>query len=368
MEADDNWGRGYQARPRRSAVPHPLATLLRERIERDGPMTFEAWMETCLYHPEHGYYVQGERTGTGDDRDFVTSPTLHEFFGHAIAVDLASNYDDLGCPAAYDVVEFGGGEGDLARDAIQWIDTHRPDLAKALTWTHIEASPAHRGEQQYGTDMRVRWATDMPRIETGAVVSNEFADALPFHWLHYDGSTWQEVCVGHDGSNFVEALRPAPRQALDNAPELPGAEAGDRTVAMPRVRDWVETCAKRVQRGLFFMVDYGGHGRHLWPSETGTVRSYRFHEESDDVLTAPGEVDLTASIDFDLVTGWGVQAGWRFMQLESQEAFLVRNGILEALNQVDRNSVEGASSYLRLRQIMLPTGLGATFKVLRLQK
>ena len=46
----------------------------------------------------------------------------------------------------------------------------------------------------------------------------------------------------------------------------------------------------------------------------------------------------------------------------------LRHGALEALNAVDRGSVEGASSYLRFRQLLLPTGLGTAFKVLRLER
>ncbi|MFQ5664249.1 MAG: hypothetical protein ACE5HL_10500 [Terriglobia bacterium] len=49
----------------------PLTDILVERIEREGRLTFAAFMEACLYDPEHGYYTQRlPATGT---RDYFTS-------------------------------------------------------------------------------------------------------------------------------------------------------------------------------------------------------------------------------------------------------------------------------------------------------
>src|SRR4029079_19464347 len=43
----------------------PLLAILRARIEREGPLPVDAYMRTCLAHPEHGYWRGAESIGTG---------------------------------------------------------------------------------------------------------------------------------------------------------------------------------------------------------------------------------------------------------------------------------------------------------------
>ena len=97
-----------------------------------------------------------------------------------------------------------------------------------------------------------------------------------------------------------------------------------------------------------------------------SVRAYRDQGHAEP-LDEPGTVDLTADVDFarlgELATGLGFA-----VEAETQEEFLLRHGVLDALNATYRTSVEGASAYLRLRQLLLPTGLGAAFKVVRLSR
>ncbi|HLF16275.1 MAG TPA: SAM-dependent methyltransferase, partial [Candidatus Thermoplasmatota archaeon] len=100
-----------------------LAAWLRARIRSEGPISFREWMEECLYHPKYGYYMRpGRKTGPGTDADFVTPPTLHPFFGRAVARQLVLEWERLGRPAAFEVAEYGGGEGDLCANALAELD------------------------------------------------------------------------------------------------------------------------------------------------------------------------------------------------------------------------------------------------------
>ena len=59
--------RNYKLRARAS-----LSERLRERIAREGPISFVDFMQAALYDPEEGYYARGAAIGEGGD--FVTSP------------------------------------------------------------------------------------------------------------------------------------------------------------------------------------------------------------------------------------------------------------------------------------------------------
>lgn len=339
-----------------------LAERLRRRIARDGPMPFRDWMETCLYDPQDGYYTKGMHpTGTGPGTDYATNANLHPFFAGAVAQELASEWRRQGCPGAFTVVEFGGGRGELARDALRWLDRHEAALARAVAWRHVE-----RGGALDLSEPRTKRVARMPVVRNGAVVAHEFVDALAMDWFEFRDGVLQEVHVGAEGERFVEVLRPAPLARLETAPAAP-LVPGQRIVGYPFVRPWLAEVAGRLQKGAVLVMDYGDVGRRLWTPEhmDGSVRGFRDHTLIADVLGSPGQTDMTAHVDFDLTRRWAEEAGLTFAQEESQEEFVLRHGILDALNATQRTTQQGASAYLRLRQLLLPTGLGGPFRMQR---
>src|SRR3972149_5557126 len=91
----------------------PLTDHLVERIARAGPLTFAAFMEACLYHPEHGYYTR--RVPATGPRDYVTSPEVGPLFGRLLAWQLREMWELLGRPGRFDLV--AGGAGRAGRES-----------------------------------------------------------------------------------------------------------------------------------------------------------------------------------------------------------------------------------------------------------
>jgi NADH dehydrogenase [ubiquinone] 1 alpha subcomplex assembly factor 7 len=341
-----------------------LGSRLRARIRSHGPIPFPEWMQTCLYDSVGGFYAKGRHpAGVGQGTHFATSPTLHPFFAHCIARELAAAWKDAGKPAAWEVVEFGAGTGALARDAM-W-ELRR--LNVPARWTAIDVRP--------GPPMKdVRWMAEPPPA-FDAAVANEFLDALPFDVVEWNSGdrgagAWHTVGVGLDGDRFAwRLLGPAPASlglpaplsptpvATDAAEDSARPEHPERRILMPANEPWLDRL-----RGagvcVALIVDYGQAG----PARE--VRAFRGHDFADP-LSEPGTVDLTADVDFAALGAHASQRGFS-MELETQEAFLIRHGVFEAINRIDRTTRKGTSDYLRLRQLMLPTGFGAAFKVARL--
>src|SRR5262249_31452721 len=84
-----------------------LADRLRERIAREGPISFTDFMEAALQDPEEGYYARG--AAIGEPGDFVTSPHVSAAFAAALARVFAFEVERIKGPV--DFVEVGAGDG-----------------------------------------------------------------------------------------------------------------------------------------------------------------------------------------------------------------------------------------------------------------
>jgi SAM-dependent MidA family methyltransferase len=112
-------------------------------LRHSGPITFERYMQLCLYHPEFGYYMQPpERTGVSGD--YFTSADLHPVFARLVARQAAEMWDLLGRPARFTWVEMGAGRGLFARDFLSWAAKAWPEFYAALDYVAIEPAPHRR--------------------------------------------------------------------------------------------------------------------------------------------------------------------------------------------------------------------------------
>ncbi len=296
-------------------------------------------MEACLYDPDAGFYAKGRHpAGVGKGTHFATSPTLHPFFAHSIARELAVGWKAAGSPAAWEVVEFGAGTGALARDAM-W-ELRRLNVPARWTAIDVRPGPAISGG---------RWLAEPPE-RFDAVVANEFLDALPFDVLEAHEGRWHELGVAVQGKEFAWSRLGALEGMEGNA----AVEEGQRRIRMPATIPWLESLATAgVRCGI--IVDYGD----LEPLQE--VRAYHGHGRAEP-LADPGTVDLTADVDFEELGQAAADLGFKLV-LETQERFLLRHGVFDAINRIDRDTLKGNSDYLKLRQLLLPTGFGHAFKV-----
>jgi SAM-dependent MidA family methyltransferase len=121
-------------------------------------------------------------------------------------------------------------------------------------------------------------------------------------------------------------------------------------------------------------VDYGAEASELYDPALrpdGTLRAFSKHQFVDDVLLAPGEYDITSSVNWTQVKATGERLGLRVVEFESQDRFLLRQGLLEELQQ-RLTRIEKEADKLRLttdaREMILPGGMASSFQVLVQQR
>lgn len=350
------------------------ALVLRDQIERHGPITFAAFMSTALYHPEHGYYRQPQRK-PGRSGDFMTSPELHPFFGNTLARQVAETWDALGQPESLVVREHGASSGGLAYDILVALHEKAPDVLDAVDYRLVDVN-THRLEEAIAAMREVGFADkvraehpDAITPEAGLVLANEVADALPTHRLTVRSGEIRELRVDWDGTAFIEK-ECEPDTELRNIINahfnthgitLP---EGARFEFSPAVADWITKVADNLTAGIAVVIDYGYAAPTLYSGHRleGTLRGYYQHTATDDPYQRVGLQDLTAHVDFSYLADAAVNHGMTNLGLTSQSEYLTRLGLGDWLMELQLQPDVAADEYYLAQHATMrlidPAGLG----------
>jgi SAM-dependent MidA family methyltransferase len=354
-----------------------LKKYLLELLARSGPISFEQYMEICLYHPEHGYYAEG-RARTGVRGDYFTSSDLHPVFARLLGRQAEEMWRLLGRPPRFTWAEMGAGRGAFASDFLSWTSTALPEFFAALDYVVVE--PAERARlsalekiKSSGVRAPVRAAASVEELEpvTGAFFSNELADAFPVAVVTRSSGRLKEIYVAAEGGELREKLG-AIREASTAAAVARYAhrlEEGQRVEVSPAAGRWIRSAAEKLCAGFLITIDYGDWADRLVTSARprGTLISYFRHRATENFFVAPGEQDLTAHVNFSLLRDSGAAAGLDFTGFTTQERFLLALGEANEFRDLYdpwQSEIEKLDARLKLKRLIHPQGMGGVFKVL----
>jgi SAM-dependent MidA family methyltransferase len=362
----------------------PLVALILDHIRQHGPAPFSWFMELALYHPEFGYYT-APRVRVGRAGDYYTNVSVGPVYGQLLASQLVEMWNILDRPADFTIVEQGAEDGQLASDILTALLDESPQASECIRYVIVE--PIFRNQRQQRARLeknssllkRVTWhnfLTDLEHI-TGAFISNELVDAMPVRIVEYRDGGWMELLVGMAGEKFCfvpgKIETPELSQAVNRIPVRPVAPY--RTEVNLAAQHWVRSVSASLKRGFVLTVDYGySRDEYYSPERTeGTLSCYSRHRRSYNPFEQPGEIDITAHVDFTSLAQDAEQAGLKLAGYVDQHHFMVGAGEsrLLALEQ----SVESArldpmhTGFLRsYRTLMHPANMGMAFKYLLLTK
>ena len=368
----------FQVRSSDHAVDQtPLKTHLLDTLKRSGPMTFERYMALCLYHPEYGYYTQGrERTGAAGD--YFTSPDLHPIFARLLARQAAEMWEQLRRPSPFTWVEMGAGRGLFALDFLDGVRGALPEFAAALDYVAIE--PGLRQGRRLSDRLAEKGlagaARTLENLEqlgpvTGCFFSNELVDAFPVSVVTRDGGHLKEVYVTAPGGELEEKLGPISNPAIAAAVARYANQLaeGCRVEVNLTALQWMRSVAEKLVRGFAITIDYGDLAPRLYAvaRPRGTLLAYHRHTPLEDAFRAPGELDLTAHVNFSALIDAGKDSGLHLSGFTSQERFLLALGEpnqFADLYQPGASELEQLRARLKLKRLIHPEGMGNVFKVL----
>ncbi|MCL6515353.1 SAM-dependent methyltransferase [Alicyclobacillus sp.] len=339
-------------------------------LRRGAVLSFGAYMAMALYG-EGGYYTQSVRIA-GADGDFYTASRF-SLFARTMARVALRVWSDFGRPADWQVVEWGPGQGELARGIAKALDETLPPGVR-VRYVLMEVSPRLADQQRMTLGDSVgrvsfHWGHPDPALPS-FVIGNEVLDALPVERVRRTRGGWEQAVVRWGEAGPVLEWRAAEPDIASLADRFLPLSPGAAGEVCPGMDDFFKQVAAsgRPLRGVF--VDYGIRARDLAEGlrPEGTVRGYRAHRVVDP-LGAPGRCDITADVHWDAAMRAAEAAGLSVVRLTDQGAFLLEQGILEVL-QAETPAVDepGRQRLVgQFKQLVLPGGMGERFQVLEVQ-
>ena len=334
-----------------------LRDLLARQIATDGPMSLADYMQTCLLHPDHGYYATRDPFGVSGD--FITAPEVSQMFGELLGLCLAQTWMDQGQPDAY-LAELGPGRGTLMKDILR-ATARIPNFPRKAVL--VEASAHLRSVQAQtlaGED--VDWVEHASALPDGPVllIANEFFDALPIRQFVRGHKGWSERRVGLQNDALSFGLTEDNRvDALSD--RLADTGVGDVVEVCASAMPIMNEIAARIsQGGAGIIVDYGD-----WRSLGDTFQALENHAPVDP-LTNPGQADLTAHVDFAALSG--AAAPCKVSPMTPQGVLLERLGITARAQALAQNlQGEPLDQHIAAhRRLTHPSEMGTLFKAIAL--
>jgi NADH dehydrogenase [ubiquinone] 1 alpha subcomplex assembly factor 7 len=329
-----------------------LADRLARAITLGGPIPVSQFMAAANAE----YYARNSVIGAAGD--FITAPEISQMFGELIGAWCTDLWDRAGRPEVA-FVELGPGRGTLAADALRVMA--KAGLSPAVHF--VETSPRLRALQAERV-ADATWHDDLSTLPDTVpllIVANEFFDALPVEQLVRRGDGWVRRLVACQETLFLPIAGGAVPD--DVLPEhLRDAAPGSIIESSPASVSAVRALAARLatQGGAALIVDYGYDG----PAIGDTLQAVRSHGFANP-FERPGEVDLSAHVDFAVLGAAAMTAGASVHGPASQRDFLGQLGIAARAAALARGAPHRTEDITDAHQrLTSPDEMGTLFRAM----
>jgi SAM-dependent MidA family methyltransferase len=332
-------------------------------------------MATALYEPHLGYYAREARQ-VGRGGDFFTSVSVGPLFGELLARRFLKEWRESFTPGKWRIIECGAHDGTLAADILATLGRLAPEALAALEYVIPEPLPLLRKTQEITLarfQKHIRLITSVDDLGSdplpGIAFGNELLDALPFHVVEMHPGGWREcrVATSPAGDFVWENHHPVddPLLLAALAPLGTRFPTGYRTEVRTNFRNFLEPLTRSLSSGLLLWPDYGfARPEYYDPGRTsGTLRTFSKHRAAENPLETPGEIDITAHVDFTALAEAAISLGCHPANFQNQGSWLTEIGRDWLL------SLEGNPDTIALRQFQTlthPAHLGGSFHVIEL--
>ena len=335
-------------------------------IQKAKPIGFDEFMDLALYYPAKGYYSSGAQK-FGTQGDFITAPETSDLFGFCLARQCTQVLK-----AGDDILEFGAGSGVLAAQIL--FELGRLNKLPS-TYYILELSVELQQRQRETINKalpelidRVVWLKTFPKNFLGVVIANEVLDAMPAKRLINQTDGFVELGVDCQNGQLVWQVLKQPYK--NDKMLLPNkVNQGYKTEVNERAMAWINSLSEIMDKGVVLLIDYGmNRDEYFHPQRNdGTLRCYYQHKASENPFAYIGEQDITTSVNFSDMADQAKNSGFAIAGYATQAMFLISLGVEEYL-ALEEDETRHINLAQQIKQLVLPSAMGESFKVLALTK
>ncbi len=316
-------------------------------------------MQTCLTHPEYGFYTNLKSV----NEHFTTSPEISPLFGEAITAFFINFCQSLGFPKVR-LIELGPGNGTLAFDILScWhkLATH------PLVYIAVENSPSLIKTQQEKLQpfrQFCHWVESIADLNLHSdstfitlMIANEFFDALPIRQFMRWDTQWHERVITVANETLAFGAIPLEPQC-----QIPFPWSANFYEYSPESLKIMKSISHFMAKSpsIFLAIDYGYETQADYKD---TLQAMRYQAYCDP-LEAPGDCDLTAHVDFGQLKSAALPHVGA-SKIMTQREFLLSCGIMQRFERLRKTLDPQKFTDLELgfNRLISPFQMGRLFKV-----
>ena len=344
-----------------------LEQVLRRIIDAQGPISLAAYVELALQHPIYGYYRTHEPIGrTGD---FITAPEVSKMFGEIVGVWCAETWKQYSSPKPFALIELGPGRGFMMNDLLR-ATAHVGRFHESKKLYLIDTNELLKKQQQKILgDQAPEYIDDIGQIPPMPlfVIANEFFDSLPVRQFEKTFTSWAERMVGVENDRLGLILRPlSEAETCLIPPHLNDAKPGTVYEFSTKAQYMMKDLARALSQngGAMLLIDYG----YVAASGTPTLQAVSGHAFAD-IFKEPGDVDLTAHVDFTALGDIARDSGLTVSPVVGQGEFLRNWGIEIRADTLKKKATEPQAAGIdsAMRRLTDDDQMGTLFKVMEIK-
>ena len=324
----------------------------------------DKFFENVLYDKKFGYYTS--QTPFGVSGDFITSPKILNIFSEIIAIWIISAWETFGKPKNFNIVELGPGDGTLANILLRSFKKF-PEFNSIKNMFLLEKSIFLKKVQKRKIlNKNVKWINNLDGIKKGPVVffGNEFFDALPIKQFKKIKNNFFEKNYELDKNKNIKEIfakaSPASVKIIKSYKSLKNL----KFIEFPQFGlQELNKINKKISKlgGCILMIDYG----YLKPNNQNTLQSVMKHKRNS-LLHNLGKADITAHVNFALLSEFFKKDGLKVKNVITQKEFLEKMGIIQRAKIISKKMKfsEQSDLYVRLNRLLGSSYMGNLFKVI----
>ncbi|MFK5880997.1 MAG: SAM-dependent methyltransferase [Sulfurospirillum sp.] len=335
---------------------------------------FSSYMQDWLYG-KGGYYESHKEIGKKGD--FYTAVSSSMFFGGSISKRLVSVIESGFLSPTCNVVEIGAHKGYLLADIVQFIYTLKPELLKTLNFVIIEPFEQNRDAQieyfneSFGGAVKLSHFSSLAELkcEEAFFVANEIFDAFTCEVVKNG-----QMLMLENGTLTFGQMDDATRKLSNyydiHKGEIPlGYEefAQDMFGSAKKYEFITFDYGDRYAREDFSLRVYDKHNVYPFFSLTRFVKDENRDKNFKDFYK---KSDITYDVNFDYLIKAFEKSGAKLEMFSSQFSALMKFGLAELLEILQKNSTEAVykREIDKVKILIDPSMMGERFKMAAFRK